>query len=112
MQEKTTTGATLSEAVKGITNNAIEPTTKQPIMWSLKQASIETGVKYCTLRLWVKKGFVPAVRLGVGNNGKILLNREGLLRYLSTATLRGSSPPDNYNEVKGGIRVLGGTYHE
>ena len=54
-----------------------------PVMWSLKQAEVETGLKAFTLTRLVKNGKVKHIRLGAGQRGKILINAVSLCEYMS-----------------------------
>lgn len=54
-----------------------------PVMWSFKQAEVETGLKVFTLTRLVKSGKVKYIRLGAGQRGKILLNAQSLCEYMN-----------------------------
>lgn len=54
-----------------------------PILWSFKQAEVETGLKVFTLTRLVKSGKVKYIRLGAGQRGKILVNAESLCRFMA-----------------------------
>lgn len=53
-----------------------------PVMWSFKQAEVETGLKAFTLTRLVKSGKVKYIRLGAGQRGKILINALSLCDYM------------------------------
>lgn len=54
-----------------------------PLMWSFKQAEVETGLKVFTLTRLVKSGKVKYIRLGAGRRGKILINAQSLCNFMN-----------------------------
>lgn len=58
-----------------------------PTMLSLKDAAQRTGLSYYEIRFLCIDGKVPHIRLGSGQNGKILVNLERLVEYLNTEGL-------------------------
>lgn len=53
-------------------------------MLTIKEcAAIIPGLSEHTIRVLALKGAVPSVRTGEGKNGKILINKQSLLNYLS-----------------------------
>lgn len=53
-----------------------------PVVWTLNQAEIETGLKRFTLTNLVKSGKVRYIRVGAGKRGKILINADSLCEYM------------------------------
>lgn len=53
-----------------------------PVVWTLNQAEIETGLKRFTLTNLVKSGKVRYIRVGAGKRGKILINAQSLCDYM------------------------------
>ncbi|MDE5742694.1 MAG: hypothetical protein K2H90_09625 [Oscillospiraceae bacterium] len=53
-----------------------------PVMWSFKQAEVETRLKKFTIMNWVKSGKVKFIRVGAGQRGKILINAQSLCDYM------------------------------
>lgn len=53
-----------------------------PIVWTLDQASDETGLTKFTLINLVKSGKVRYIRVGAGKRGKILINAQSLCDYM------------------------------
>ncbi len=58
-----------------------------PVMWSLDQAKVETGLSKFTLMQAIKQGHIKFIRLGAGQRGKILLNAESLCGYMAGVPL-------------------------
>lgn len=54
-----------------------------PVMWTLKQAEVETPLKRPTLIHLVKAGKIKYIRLGAGQRGKILINAQSLCDYMN-----------------------------
>lgn len=54
-----------------------------PVVWSLDQASVETGLKRFTLTNLVKSGKVKYIRVGAGRRGKILINAKSLCDFMN-----------------------------
>lgn len=54
-----------------------------PVVWTLDQASAETGLKRFTLTNLVKSGKVKHIRVGAGKRGKILINAQSLCDYMA-----------------------------
>lgn len=54
-----------------------------PVVWTLEQAEIETGLKRFTLTNLVKSGKIKYIRLGAGQRGKILINARSLCDFMN-----------------------------
>lgn len=54
-----------------------------PTLWTLNQASDETGLKRFTLTNLVKSGKVRFIRVGAGKRGKILISAQSLCDYMA-----------------------------
>ena len=57
-----------------------------PVMWTISEASIESGISQFSIRKWIADGKVKALRLGRGRNGKVLVNAQSLCDYMSGKT--------------------------
>lgn len=62
-----------------------EPQTASPCeMWTIAEAAEKVkGLSPHTIRQFVVQGKIPSVRTGVGRNGKILVPKNALLKYLN-----------------------------
>ncbi len=54
-----------------------------PVMWSIRQASKESGLTEFTIRQALKAGRIRYIRLGAGKSGKIFLNAQSLCDYMA-----------------------------
>ncbi len=57
-----------------------------PVMWSIDQAKVETGLSKFTLTQAIKQGHIKFIRLGAGQRGKILINAQSLCDFMAGGT--------------------------
>ncbi len=63
--------------------NAVEEKTFAEMLTIKECSEIAKGLSEHTIRQLAIQGKIPSVRTGRGKNGKILISREALLRYLN-----------------------------
>lgn len=73
------------------------------VMLTLKQAAEIYGLSYYAVRQLALSGEIPAIRVG---RGKILVNSDGLAKYLASARLTDSK--NDEPQTVHGIRKIGG----
>lgn len=76
----------ITEAIDRVAAEAAEPQTPTPPceMWTIAEAADQVkGLSAHTIRQFVAQGKIPSVRTGAGRNGKILVPKAALIKYLS-----------------------------
>jgi excisionase family DNA binding protein len=61
---------------------------RKPLLWTLQQAAVETGVPYTSLYQLVVEGHLACVRLG--NSRRIWVKRTDLERLIENSTMKAS----------------------
>lgn len=79
--------AAIAEAIDRVTAEA-EPITSKALapceMWTIAEAAEQIkGLSVHTVRQFIAQGKIPSIRTGAGRNGKILVPKAALIKYLS-----------------------------
>lgn len=53
-----------------------------PVVWTVEQSRVKTGLTRFTIMRLVKTGRVKFIRAGAGQRGKILINAASLCEYM------------------------------
>lgn len=77
----------IAEAIDRVTaeTTAILPQASAPCeMWTIAEAAEQIkGLSVHTIRQFIAQGKIPSIRTGAGKNGKILVPKAALIKYLS-----------------------------
>lgn len=77
----------ISEAIDRVTaeTSTTSPQASAPCeMWTIAEAAEQVkGLSVHTIRQFIAQGKIPSIRTGAGRNGKILVPKAALIKYLS-----------------------------